>query len=102
MMGFGDGIGELKQALNAIVPMRGTQATSRTESAGTADNSSADSGIRADEASLSKTSGLLAQALEGSDVRTAKVEALRQAIASGDYNIASSEVADKIITSLTD
>ena len=41
-----------------------------------------------------------AQALDGSDIRSAKVSALQQAIAAGSYSVSSSDVADKIIQSL--
>ena len=44
----------------------------------------------------------MAQALEGSDTRSAKVASLQQAIAAGTYNVSSSDVADKIIQSLLD
>jgi len=44
--------------------------------------------------------GLIAQALEGSDVRTEKVAALQESIANGSYNVSSSDVADKMIRSL--
>jgi negative regulator of flagellin synthesis FlgM len=56
----------------------------------------------ADEANLSSAGGIVAQALEGSDVRTAKVAALQQAIADGSYNVASSDVAEKIIQTFVD
>ncbi len=55
-----------------------------------------------DQASLSSTSGLVAQASLSSDVRSEKVAALQQAIAAGTYNISSTHVADKIISSLLD
>lgn len=55
---------------------------------------------RPDEANLSSTGSLVSQALEGSDIRPEKVAALQQAIATGSYNVPSSDVADKIIQSL--
>jgi len=54
----------------------------------------------ADQAKLSPTGELIAQALGGSDVRSEKVEALRQSIAAGTYNVSSSDVADKMMQSL--
>ncbi len=42
----------------------------------------------------------MSQALEISDVRSAKVAALQQAIASGSYKVSSSDVAEKMIDSL--
>jgi negative regulator of flagellin synthesis FlgM len=56
--------------------------------------------VQTDQAVLSTAAGLIATSLAGSDVRTAKVEALQQAIASGNYNVSSSDVADKMIQSL--
>jgi negative regulator of flagellin synthesis FlgM len=53
-----------------------------------------------DQTNLSSTGGLVAQALEGSDTRSAKVASLQQAIAAGSYSVSSSDVADKIIQSL--
>jgi negative regulator of flagellin synthesis FlgM len=53
-----------------------------------------------DQASLSHTSTILAQALSGSDVRMDKVASLQQAIASGNYHVSSADVADSILKSL--
>lgn len=53
-----------------------------------------------DQASVSTTGGLVAQALTTSDVRQEKVAALQSAIASGSYNVPSSAVASKIVDSL--
>jgi negative regulator of flagellin synthesis FlgM len=55
-----------------------------------------------DKADLSSASGLMAQAMEGSDTRSDKVAALQQAIAAGSYSVSSSDVADKLIQSLLD
>jgi negative regulator of flagellin synthesis FlgM len=55
-----------------------------------------------DHADLSAAGGLISKALEGTDVRTSKVEALQQAIASGSYHVSSSDVAGKMIQSLLD
>jgi negative regulator of flagellin synthesis FlgM len=101
-MSFGDGIGDLKQALSALIPASKPQAPPRTEVASADGRSVTGSGTQADEASLSKAGGLIAQVFGGSDVRTAKVEALQQAIASGGYGVSSSEIAGKIIQSLLD
>jgi len=99
-MSFGNGIGDLKQALSTAVGVSGAKAATRPESTSQANQSTSDSGTKVDQASLSTTSGILAQSLEGSDVRTDKVEALRQAIADGSYQVPSSEVAGKMIQSL--
>lgn len=97
-----NGIGDLKQALKTSVPatpvaQQSVQAQSN-ESKGLAPLAVPQS----DETTLSKTGGMIAQALQRSDVRTAKIEALQKAIASGSYNVSASEVADKMIQSLLD
>lgn len=53
-----------------------------------------------DEAKLSTTAAVIAQAFTGSDVRTGKVTAVQQSIAAGTYNVSSSAVADKLMSSL--
>jgi negative regulator of flagellin synthesis FlgM len=55
-----------------------------------------------DAATLSPAGNLIAQALHGSDVRTEKVERIRQSIADGTYNVSSADVAEKMIQSLLD
>jgi len=57
-------------------------------------------GVPVDEATLSTTATVVAQALTGSDVRTDKVAALQQSIAAGTYNIPSSDVAAKVFSAL--
>jgi len=101
-MDFGDGIGELKQALSTLLPASKTQAATRTETTDAVGKSVIDDKTQADATSLSSAGALIAKVFDSSDVRTAKVEALQQAIASGSYNVPSSMVADKIIQSLTD
>jgi len=49
---------------------------------------------------LSAAGGLVASAAAQSDVRLAKVAQLQQAIASGNYKVAASDVADKLVSSL--
>jgi len=56
----------------------------------------------ADQTTLSATAGLVAQALESSDTQSEKVASLQQAIAAGSYSVSSSDVADKIIQSLSE
>ena len=54
-----------------------------------------------DSAQLSSIGSVLAQAVSSlSDVRTDKVESIKSAIASGNYNIPAGAVADKLIESL--
>ena len=97
-MSYTDGIGPLQHSLNSVASATPAQVSATESKAGTA--AAANRGIQTDHADLSTTGGLISKALEGSDVRTAKVEALQQAIASGSYNVSSSDVADKMIQSL--
>jgi negative regulator of flagellin synthesis FlgM len=90
------GIGIAQQAINSVTPSEAKRGI-RT---GASDGTIAEKPITADQTSLSSTAGLVAQALEGSDTRSAKVASLQQAISAGNYNVSSSDVADKIIQSL--
>ena len=56
--------------------------------------------IRADQTAISNHSQVISQALSVSDVRTDKVASLQQAIASGTYNVSSSDVAGSLIKAL--
>ena len=98
-MSYASGIGSLQQAINPI-------SSAETKPAATASTPNGDELVTSvkhtDEANLSSAGGIVAQALEGSDVRTAKVVALQQAIADGSYNVSSSDVAEKMIQSLLD
>jgi negative regulator of flagellin synthesis FlgM len=90
------GIGVAQQAINSITPSEVKPGIRTSASDGTI----AENPITADQTSLSSTAGLVAQALEGSDTRSAKVASLQQAISAGNYNVSSSDVAGKIIQSL--
>ena len=101
-MSYSSGIGSIQQAIDSIATSEAKPATPAASNTG---STSANGGTitnvgHADQAVLSSTGGLVAQALEGSDVRSAKVAALQQAIVSGSYNVSSSDVADKIVQSL--
>ena len=102
-MSYSNGIGDLKQALTSIAPATTTEAQQVSSSKAKESNKTATPReLQSDEARLSTTGGLIAQALEASDVRTAKVEALQKAIADGSYNVSSSDIAGKVIQSLLD
>ncbi|MEO6817783.1 MAG: flagellar biosynthesis anti-sigma factor FlgM [Edaphobacter sp.] len=99
-MSYTNGIGNLQQALSSIAPTQpASQATESTE-ASQQRNVGAAPAKQADHTNLSSAGGVIAHALEGSDVRSEKVAALQQAIASGSYNVSSSDVAGKMIDSL--
>ena len=101
-MSYTNGIGDLKQALNSIMPNTATAEAQQVGLAKTNENRSnaPTRELQNDEARLSSTGGLIAQALDASDVRTGKIQALQQSIASGTYNVSSSDIADKMIDSL--
>jgi flagellar biosynthesis anti-sigma factor FlgM len=101
-MSYSNGIGDLRQALGAIAPAS-TKETQKISTENAMESRTVTSrGTPDDETRLSSTAGLVAQTLEGSDVRADKVAALQQAIASGQYNISSPDVAEKMIQSLLD
>ena len=100
-MSYANGVGALQQVLSSITPAT-TQATESTNASDQRGVSvaSPSSANHADQTSLSSVGGMIAHALEGSDVRSDKVAALQQAIASGTYHVSSSDIADKMIQSL--
>lgn len=96
-MSYADRIGSLLQVPGTNAPAAAKPAQHVSASTNQAQQPRA---VQADHTDLSAAAGLIATALAGSDTRTAKVEALQQAIASGNYNVSSSDVADKMIQSL--
>jgi negative regulator of flagellin synthesis FlgM len=102
-MSYANGITNQQQPLSSISSSSAPQELQPAASASPAIGgavSSIPSAEHADLTSLSATGGLVSQSLEGSDVRTGKVASLQQAIATGSYNVSSSDVADKIMHSL--
>jgi negative regulator of flagellin synthesis FlgM len=97
-MSYASGIGSLQQTINSVTPSEAKPSIRTSASDGQANEKL----VATDQTNLSSTSGLVAQALESSDTRSAKVTSLQQAIATGSYNVPSSGVADKIIQSLLD
>jgi flagellar biosynthesis anti-sigma factor FlgM len=53
-----------------------------------------------DQASLSYTSGLLAQALSHVDSQAGRLAAIQQAIVSGTYSVSATNVADKLMQTM--
>jgi negative regulator of flagellin synthesis FlgM len=103
-MSYANGINSLQQAINSVTPSEAKSAIQANVSDKVA-NQTVEPIVNvehADQTSLSSVGGLVAQALEGSDTRSAKVASLQQAIATGNYSVSSSDVADKIIQSLLD
>lgn len=103
-MSYSSGIGSLPQTTNSITPTEAKPAiqTNISDSVANQNEVQISSVEHADQTKLSSTGGLVAQALESSDIRSAKVASLQQAIAAGTYSVPSSDVADKIIQSLLD
>jgi negative regulator of flagellin synthesis FlgM len=95
-MSYASGIGSLQQAFNPITSSEAKPAIRTSASDGQINEKP----IATDQTNLSSTADLVAQALESSDTRSAKVASLQQAIAAGSYSVPSSDVADKIIQSL--
>jgi negative regulator of flagellin synthesis FlgM len=103
-MSYANSIGNTQQAISSISTPVATPTKQATAPSGEANESAvSNSNVQhADQTTLSATAGLVAQALGGSDVRFEKVASLQQAIAAGSYGVSSSEVADKIIQSLSE
>ena len=103
-MTYTSGINSLQQAINSITPSEAkpTAQVSATDNVSQASAGSTANVEHVDQTNLSSMGGLVAQALESSDIRSAKVASLQQAIATGNYSVSSSDVADKIIQSLLD
>jgi negative regulator of flagellin synthesis FlgM len=98
-MSYEIGTGDLQRQVSPLPPTAATAPVQTTVSTSPADASERPA-VDADHTNLSSLGGLVAQALETSDTRTAKVASLQQAISSGQYNISSSDVAEKLIQSL--
>jgi negative regulator of flagellin synthesis FlgM len=101
-MTYASGINSLQQTINSITPSEAKPAAqvSALDSASKVSAGSIANVEHVDQTNLSSTGGLVAQALETSDTRSAKVASLQQAISAGSYSVSSSDVADKIIQSL--
>jgi negative regulator of flagellin synthesis FlgM len=108
-LSYMNGIGspqQFQQVPNAAEPAASSASqTARTAASEAAAASITGSGVSGnaapvDQAKLSPAAEMITQMLSGSDVRTGKVAALQQAIAAGTYSVSSSDVADKVISSL--
>jgi negative regulator of flagellin synthesis FlgM len=99
-----NGIGNPQQTITSIASSVATPTAQATSSSGEANKNAVSSPKTqpADQTNLSAAAGLVAQALEGSDVRAEKVASLQKAITAGSYSVRSSDVADKIIRSLSE
>jgi negative regulator of flagellin synthesis FlgM len=94
-MSFASGIDGLQQIMSSSTPR-----VAQADKAGSAAIANEVSTANVDQANVSPAGNFIAQALEGSDTRSAKVASLQQAIAAGNYNVSSADVANKIIEGL--
>jgi negative regulator of flagellin synthesis FlgM len=101
-MSYASGIGSLQRSINSITPSEAKSAIQASAPDSVINEQPVATVEHADQASLSSIGSLVAQALGSPDIRLAKVAPLQQAIATGSYNVLSSDVADKIIQSLLD
>ncbi len=102
-MTYANGIINQQQPVSSTNSSSAASALQATAPAGPAQESAASSSPNvehADLTSLSAIGGLVAQAIQGSDVRSEKVASLQQAIAEGSYSVSSSDVAGKMMQSL--
>jgi negative regulator of flagellin synthesis FlgM len=101
-MSFASGIDSLQQAVSSSAPsnVKSVEQVDRSKGVAVANAASSEKADNLDQADLSSSGAVVAQALEGSDIRYAKVASLQQAIAAGNYSVSSSDVADKIIEGL--
>jgi len=90
------GIGNLGSLVNGL-GIEKTSGAARTAKAASATEAKS---IQQDQTTLSPAAGALAQAVNGDDTRMEKVAALQKAIADGSYNVPSTAVADKLISSM--
>jgi len=97
-MSFASGIDGLQQIISSSTP-RAAQAD-KPESTAIPNEVSIANVDNVDQANVSPAGNFIAQALEGSDTRSAKVASLQQAIVTGSYNVSSADVANKIIEGL--
>jgi len=101
-MSYVSGIGGQQQGINSATP---SEVKPKTGAVGSGDVVNISRELtaaveHADQTNLSATGGLVAHAMESSDTRSAKVQSLQQAIATGSYSVSPADVADKIIQSL--
>jgi negative regulator of flagellin synthesis FlgM len=101
-MSYASGVGSLQQEIVPISPSAAKTAIKVIAHDGAINVEPAANVQHADHTNLSSAGGLVAEALESPDTRSAKVASLQQAIAAGNYSVSSSDVADKIIQSLLD
>jgi len=103
-MSYANSIGNTQPAISSISTSVATPTKQATAPSGETNESTvSNSNVQhVDQTTLSATAGLVAQALGGSDTRFEKVASLQQAIAAGSYSVSSSDVADKIVQSLSE
>jgi negative regulator of flagellin synthesis FlgM len=103
-MSYLNGIGSAQQSgVAEATASSSIDRTAKLDQGSTADSvkDGASGSSPVDQTTLSSTASIVAQALSGSDdVRTEKVAALQQSIATGTYNVSSADVASKVLSAL--
>lgn len=103
-MSYTNGVGTPQQfpVTSEAVASLSTSRATRTESGplSVSNQNGPANAAPVDQATLSSTASLVTKALSGSDVRSDKVTALQQSIASGTYNVSPSDVATKVMSAL--
>lgn len=102
-MSYTNGIGnpqQLPSAAEAVASLPAARVTKPEVGSVSASSAVLGNAPPVDKANVSTTAEMMAQALSGSDVRADKVAALQQTIAAGTYNVPSSNVADKLMSSM--
>lgn len=85
------------QQTDRLATERSGQADRAGKAADATKSGAAAAGTATTTASLSGAGSVLAQAMSTDDVRMDKVESLKAAIASGNYNVPAEKVADKLM-----
>ena len=101
-MSYESGVGGLQQGIGSVSPSDAIASVqpNQINTAAKADGQVKGEVEHADQTSLSSAGELVAGALGTSDVQTAKVASLQQAISTGHYHISASDVADKLVQTL--
>ena len=96
-----NGVGSGQQFFDATQAASSSSATRTVAAdAGSAGLTGSGNASAVDQATLSATAGVMAQAFSGSDVRMDKVAALQQTIAAGTYFVTASDVGAKVMNAL--
>jgi negative regulator of flagellin synthesis FlgM len=99
-MSFTNEIGRIQRSIDSVSETVNNPIAQAKQSAQSVEGNGS-TAERVDVTSVSSTGGLVAKALEQPDAPSPRVAALQKAIAAGDYNVSSSDVAEKIVQDLS-